>query len=187
MIYFSTFLYYTLISSSVLIYGIGINGLAEIGISKNRELIYYLKNIICILLSSLLSWLFSQYILIPLKLMELFPLFAFFIFVVINGFSESIVQITTGKKSVEYVVSYLIILLSVFETNSILNTIIICLSCFVSLILFVPFCLTFKNTITVNGKNLDENYYSLLFVFFSIILIVLTVWDILWINPGVIK
>lgn len=187
MIYLATFLYYTLISSSVLIYGIGINDVSEIGISKCKDLIFYIKTILCIFLTSLLSWLFTQYILVPLKVVELFPLIAFLIFTIINGFLESMVQITTGKKSVEFIVSYLIVILSIFETSNLLNTLIICFSCLISLLLLVPLCLTFKNTIIRNGNRIDENYYSLLFVFFSIILIVLTVWDIIWINPGVVK
>lgn len=187
MIYFSIFLFYTFISSSVLIYGIGINSIVEIGITKPKDFIYFVKTIITIILSSLFSWLIANYILIPIKLIEIYPLITFFVFIIINAFLESLVRITTGKNSVDFVVSFLIVLLSIGESYSILNTLIICFSCFISLLILIPFCLTFKNRVSNNSSKITESYYSYIFVFFAVLILILSVWDIIWINPGVQK
>ena len=56
MIYFYTFLYYSLYSSVVLIYGIGLNKIAEIGIVKFKEPIYYVKCAISIISSAIKSY-----------------------------------------------------------------------------------------------------------------------------------
>ncbi len=80
MSFLNSFLYYTIFSSVVLIYGIGLNRIAEFGISKTNGLIVFLKEIIGILLTSILSWLIISEILIPLKILEVFPVISFLIF-----------------------------------------------------------------------------------------------------------
>ena len=74
MIYLHTFLYYTFFSSVVLIYGIGLNKIAEIGIVKFKETIFYVKCAFTIISSSVIAWLMTYYLLVPLKITELFPL-----------------------------------------------------------------------------------------------------------------
>ena len=44
MIYLNTFLYYTLFSSVIVIYGIGLNRSVEIGISLFYKPVFYLKD-----------------------------------------------------------------------------------------------------------------------------------------------
>ena len=55
MIYYYTFLYYALFSSVVLIYGIGLNKIAEIGIVKFKEPLFYVKCAISIISSAIIS------------------------------------------------------------------------------------------------------------------------------------
>ncbi len=187
MLYLSTFFYYTLFASTVLIYGIGINSIADLGISKMNSLTFFLKAVISILSTSILTWLITNYILVPLKLVELFPLLAFLIFVSLSTLLEAINRVITGTSTSEFIVSFLIVLISILESTSLLSTIIICLSCFTSLIILVPFCYTFKNRITNNGHKLDEKYYSLFFVFLALLVLLILVWDISWLSKGVIK
>ena len=86
MIYFQTFLYYSLFSSIVLIYGIGLNKIAEIGIVKFKEPIFYIKCSISIVSSSVISWLITYYLLVPLTITELYPLVCFIVFACISTF-----------------------------------------------------------------------------------------------------
>lgn len=187
MIYIQTLLYYTLFASSVLIYGVGINRIVEVGITKISSILYYVKAIITILSTSMLTWLISNFILLPLGLVELFPLIAFLIFILINTFIEALIRLTTGKSSTEFIVSFLIILLSVYESVTFLDTVIICVSCFMSLLLLFPLSITFKKRLCSNGQLLDERYYSFFFIFLTVIIIILSVWDIGWLNTGVIQ
>ncbi|MDY5123901.1 MAG: hypothetical protein SPE59_08910 [Treponema sp.] len=187
MSFLNSFLYYTIFSSVVLIYGIGLNRIAEFGISKTNGLIVFLKEIIGILLTSILSWLIISEILIPLKILEVFPVISFLIFISVNSLLETLVLLTSKHVKSEFIVSFLIVLLSLSESTSLLNTILICASCFVSIALIVPFCITFKNNILSNGFSINEKYYSLFFVFLGILILMMSVWDIIWLNPGVIK
>lgn len=185
--FFDTFLYYTLFASAVIIYGIGINTVAEIGIYKQNQITYFIKVLISIFTSSILCWIVTSKILVPLKLVEIYPLVAFLIFITINTFLEALIRITTGISSSEFIVSYLILLLSVAESTSLVSTMIICTSCFFAFAILVPFCFTFKDRIQNDGYSIDEKYYSLFFIFLGILILLMSAWDILWLTPGVIR
>ena len=187
MIYFYTFLYYSIFSSAVLIYGIGLNKIAEIGIVKFKETIFYVKCAISIISSSVISWLITNYLLVPLKITELFPLICFIIYACISTFLGGIIRLTTGKTTSEFAVSYLIILLSIAESSSLFFTLFISLCCLLSMLIIIPFSLTFRRRVCSNGRLLDEKYYSLYFFFLAVLILILSVWDIVWLNPEVIK
>lgn len=187
MIYLESFLYYTIFSSIIVIYGIGLNRTVEIGVSFFYKPVFYLKALFSIISSSVLSWVFTKYILIPLSLIEFFPLVSLLIFVCLNTFIESLIRLTCGFSASEFVISFLIVLLSIFESTSILFSILICISSFTTLLILVPFCLSFKKRITANGNKMDEQYYALFFIFLAVLILLVTVFDTNWLISGVIK
>ena len=187
MIYFHTFLYYTLFSSVVLIYGIGLSKIAEIGIVKFKETIFYVKCAIAILSSATISWLITNYLLVPLKITELYPLVCFIVYASVSTFLGGIVRLTTDRTTSEFAVSYLVILLSIAESSSLLYTLFISLCSLLSMLIIIPFSLTFRRRVCSNGRLLDEKYYSLYFFFLAVLILILSVWDIVWLNPEVIK
>ncbi|MCR5188620.1 MAG: hypothetical protein K6C97_06755 [Treponema sp.] len=187
MIFVNTLLNYTLFSSILLFYGIGLNKTVEIGITKVSSLIFYVKSLITIFSTASITWLLTNYILTPINLIELFPLLCILLFICINIFVDSLIRLTSGITAPEYVVSLLIILISIFESTSFLNTTIICLSGLIAIIIMLPLGITFKKRICNNGRKLDERYYSLFFFFLAIIIIVISVFDTIWLQKGVIK
>lgn len=184
MLYVNTFFYYTVFASIVFIYGIGLNKVIETGISNFYSLLFYVKASVSIMTTSVISWLIIKYVLIPLELVELYPLLCFLVFVFINTFLEALVRITTGHSTTEFIISFLIILLSISESTSLMNTIIICLSSYVALLITVPFSITFKKRVCSNGKFLDEKYFSLFFIFLGVLIILISAWDIGWLSKG---
>ncbi len=187
MIYLFTFLYYVLFSSVVLIYGIGLNKIAEIGIVKFKETIFYVKCAIAIISSAVISWLITFYLLVPLKITELYPLICFIVYATISTFLGGIIRLTTGRTTSEFAISYLIILLSIAESSSLLFTLFISLCSLLSMLIIIPFSLTFRRRLCSNGRLLDEKYYSLYFLFLAVFILLLSVWDIVWLNPEVLK
>ena len=97
MIYYYTFLHYALFSSVVLIYGIGLSKIAEIGIVKFKETIFYVKCAISIISSSVISWLITYYLLVPLKITELYPLICFIVYATICTFLGGIIRLKKYK------------------------------------------------------------------------------------------
>ena len=180
----NTFLYYICFASVVLIYGIGINKAVDLNYSKIKSLIFCVKIILTIFISSILSWFATKGILVPLKLTELFPLLSFLIYVCINAFIEALIRLTTGKSATEFVFSYLVIILSVSESISFVNTVIICASCIITFAILIPLIMAFKKRNT--GVDLDK-YYCRLFLYIAILILVISVFDVMWINPEVIK
>ncbi len=187
MIYLYTIVYYSLFTSVVLIYGIGLNKVAEIGIVKFKETIVYIKCAVTIISSAVISWLITHYLLVPLKITELYPLICFIVYACISTFLGGIIRLTTGQITSEFAVSYLVVLLSIAESTSLLFTLIISICSLLSMLIIIPFSLTFRKRVCSNGRLLDEKYYSLYFIFLAILILLLSVWDIVWLNPGVIK
>ena len=187
MIYYNSFLYYSLFASVVLIYGVGFNKIAEIGTVKFKEPIFYIKCAITIVSSVVISWLITHYLLVPLTITELYPLVIFFVYTCISSFFAAIINLTTGKSTVEFSISYLIIFISISESNSLLLSIIISLSCIIGMLIIIPFSLTFRRRVCSNGNLLDETYYCIYFNFLAVLILLLSAWDIGWLNPGVIQ
>lgn len=187
MIFFETFLYYIFYSSIILLYGIGINKVAAFGISRNLDFAFYSKAVITIFLTSIICWFINQKVLMPLKLLELSPLIVFLVFICVNSLMQTLVLIITGKKSSEFTVSYMIILLSLSESCSLLNTLIINLSCMLALLILVPLSFAFRTRVLENGNKINEKYYSLFYCFLAVIILITSTFDVIWMNPGVLR
>ena len=187
MIYVKMLLYYTFFSSAVLIYGVGLSRIVELPVTNLRSFLFYVKAMVSILSTSLLSWIVTKNILMPLGILELFPFIAFLIFIGINAFLESLVRITTGTSTVEFSVSFIIIILSILESNSIIDCLMICVSCFLSFGTVVPLCYIFKKRICSNGSKLSDSFFSVFLIFLGCIILLLSIWDIGWLNKGVLK
>ncbi len=181
-----TFLYYTLFCSTILIYGIGLNQTFGIGSSDLGSITMIIKVLISIYASAVLSYLVTAFILVKLSLVELYPLISLLIFLLINTFLESIIRITTGQSSSEFILSWLIIVLSVNDSTSLVNTIIIATSCFVSLLLVTFFVYAFKKRLYI-GTKISGKQYSLIMMFLAVLIISITVFDVGWLNSGAIK
>ncbi len=187
MIYGKMLLYYSIFASAVLIYGIGLSRMVELPVTKLRNPLFYVKAMVSILSTSVLSCIVTRNILMPLGIIELFPFIAFLIFIGINAFLESLVRITTGTSTVEFSVSFIIVILSILESASILDSLMICFSCFLSLLTITPLCLIFKKRFCSNGTKLSDSFFSVFLIFLGCIILLLSIWDIGWLNKGVLK
>lgn len=181
-----SFLYYVLFSSSILIYGIGLNQTVEIGQAKFENFTSLLKVLISIYSTSILSYLITTRILITIGLLELFPLICLLLYVSINSFLEALIRITTGNSSSEFIISWLIVIISVTESTSLVNSLIICTSCLFSFVFITPIVYAFRKRIYIEEK-LKERHYSLIMFFMCVLLLIISVFDIGWMNPGVLK
>ena len=150
-----TFFYFLLYCSAVLIYGIGLNRAAVLSRSMDKTLFFQLiKCTIVVLCSTILTFVIIKELLIPANLIELYPLIALLIFISVSVFVEIIMRITTGLKTSEFAVSYLIILLTLNESLGIIDSIVIAVSCMLSFILILPVLFSLRSRIEiVRPKN----------------------------------
>lgn len=182
----STFLYYTCFASAILFYGVGINQIAELSLFKTKTITYMIKIVISILLSTVLSWIVTSMILTPLHIVEVFPIVCFLIYVCITTFLEALTRLTTNKSTSEFLFSYLIIILSVMESTSLLNTLVISGSCLTALLIMMPLIYSFRERVFKDNIS-KEHYFCRFLLFLAILIIVISAWDIMWLNPAVIK
>lgn len=178
----STFLYYSFFASIILFTGIGTNKIIDLNWDKFKSITYCTKIFISIVISSLLGWLITKGILVPLKMAELFPLVCFLVYVCIDAFLEALIRLTTGKSAAEFILSYLIIILSISEGFSIISVLIIALACLISFIGIIPFVMAFKKR---NCETKTDVIFCRLFLYLALLLLGLSAWDISWLNPEV--
>jgi len=183
MIYFRLFLYYTFICSSVLFFGIGINRTIQISskpLTINMKIV--LKSFISIFTSTTLSYLLTQYLLVPIGMEELFPLIALFIFLSINTFVESIVRITAKISTAEFSISWLVCILTINESSSLVEALIISTSCMLSFQILLPLVSCFQNFLYLKTYENKERKQILIFLSIVVVMMAMSVCDIVWFN-----
>src|SRR5574344_2025545 len=96
------FFYYTLYTSAVLIYGIGINRATIISEKTEDFLLFFIKMLLTVISSVVLTYIIDLYLLIPAHLTELFPFISVLVFSAISVFIESIIRITSKTSAAEF-------------------------------------------------------------------------------------
>lgn len=186
MNFLNTFLYYVFFASAVSVYGIGINKTTNTNFWDDKNIFYFIKIIFTILISTVLTFFVTDKLLVPLKLATLFPFFCFFIYIFISLLIETIFSSLNKKSPSEFIVSYLTIILTILESTSLTDSLLICFSIMFSMLLFIPFVYFFRNR-NLKEVNEPENYLTRLFVYYAVTILIICAWDIMWINPEVLK
>lgn len=183
MRYLNIFLYYTFICSSVMFFGLGLNRSIEItsrSFAFNMKMM--LKAVISIMLSTVFAYLITQFLLIPIKLAELFPLVTLLVFLCINTFVEALVRITTKTSTAEFSISWLVIILSLNECSTLLEALIISAASMISFQLMLPIVYCFQNVIYLKTYENQERKRILIFLSIVVLMVVMSVCDITWFN-----
>lgn len=178
-------LFYSLFCSAVFIYGIGSLQAAETSLARKKIALPWIKSLCCVFASISLTYSFDQLLLIPTGLAELYPLAALLLFAATSVFFEIIFQLTSKKSSSEFAVSFLTVLLSLNEGESLLEAIVIGACCLASYYLLIPFLFTFTNKLS-SSKNTDAfRQKTSVFLCMVILMMALFALNISWINAGV--
>jgi hypothetical protein len=184
MNYLEAFLYYSFFATVILFTGIGTNKLLDSHFDKLKSITYCSKIILSIILSSLFGWLITKGILVPLKITELFPLVCLLIYICVDAFLEAIVRLTTGKSSAEFIFSYLLIVLSISESLTIVNTLVITTGSLIAFLGMIPFIMAFRKR---NCDTKSDIIFCRLFLYLALLILALSSWDVSWLNPEVFQ
>lgn len=177
-------LFYSLFSSAVFIYGIGTLQAAEASLARKKIAVTWIKSLCCVLTAISLTYSFIQLLLIPTGLTELYPLAALLFFAGASVFFEIIFQLTTKKSSAEFSVSFLTVLLSLNEGESLVEALAIGACCLASYFILIPFLFTFTNKLS-SSKNTDVfRQKTSVFLCIVILMMALFALNISWINAG---
>jgi Na+-translocating ferredoxin:NAD+ oxidoreductase RnfA subunit len=179
------FFYYAFFSSVVFVYGIGLDR-ASLLSKKRRNLgLKIAKMILCVSSTSALSYLFVNGLLVPADLGELFPFAAVLIFAVISVFVEAIIRITTKISGAEFGASILFILLSLAESSSLAECVLISCFCTVSFFACIPVLFSISHRIELNENLKEHKKTGFILVSVAIISLITLCWNVSWLNKGV--
>src|SRR5574344_1177088 len=173
-------LYYLFPASAILLYGIGMNRVIAMSGNLSVSFLSGVKSVFAVTGSVILSYLFSSSVLIPLHLQELYPLVCVLIFTAVSVFCETIVIITTKQSAAEFTISLLCILISLNESSSLPEAIVISLTCIISFYLLTALVYTIRKRVELSHPSADFKSSSLLFLSLAAIMIALAAWNISW-------
>lgn len=183
----SSFFYYMLFGSAVLVYGIGIyNETVQLQSLKGLFL-KIVRTLVCTLLTVTVSYFVNTKLLFRLNLLELFPVVAVLMYISISSFVEILFRLTGNNNTAEFSIAYIIILLALNEGTTLLDTIIITLGSLASFYLLLPILYVFLNRIKTTYPKNNKKIYGAILLCLAILLLLIASFNISWLNPGVIK
>ena len=174
--------YYIFFSSTLLVYGIGMDSITVIGDNPRHILLDFIKMLFIVTATSCLTYLTSSNFLFKINLMELYPFIATLFFIVISGMIESVVRITARSTSAEYSVPLLSIIIAVNESHSVAECVLNSCFCVIAYFICVPIVYSFKNSIERTFPSHDFHNLGLIIASIAILILVLYVGDVSWIR-----
>lgn len=124
----SLVLYYILSSSIILYYGVGVNRIITLKKKTSAYILSLLKALIITCSTSSVCYLLNYFLLIPLQINEIFPFFTALVFVLISFGLHSLIKTGSFDLAEDYVVPFMIILISLNEGGTILTCLFINIS-----------------------------------------------------------
>ena len=176
----STFLFYTVVASSVLFYGIGINRTVFIQKRLPGIVMTCFKALFSSAATTMLSYMLSNAILVPLHLEELFPLMTLFIFILFSQLVEIFVGIGLNKVSAEFVIPLLSSILGLRESFSIGSAVLISCSSIISFYLLTGIFYAVQDRVSFYTTKKGLNMYYVLLLCLAILIITITGLNASW-------
>lgn len=182
---FNVLFFYMFVSSAVFVYGIGLNKIIVFSKKPNDILFFFSKEIITILLSLCICWPITKYILVPNGLVELYPLFCFFIIYLISLIITEFAAHLLKKNVTGFYYSFCVLLLAMNEGITFGNAVLVSLSCVFSFFCMLPiiYSVRWKMKSSLQYVSFKENAMLLLCI--AVILFMLFALNVSWLNPEV--
>ncbi len=180
----SNLFYYALYTSVVFIYGVGINQSLVLSENYSKIFIKAIKMLLAVCSTVALTYLFTSYLLAPARLTEMLPFVAVVIFIIISVFVEFLIRITAKTDASDYGLSMLFVLLALFESTTLAESIINSCICILTFYVFIPLLTCINNIINVSKHKQRVENIVLMFISLSIIMIALFSWNVSWLNRG---
>lgn len=174
--------YYGLYTSIILIYGIGLD--RSIWLSKGNEhlLLSAVKMLICVCSSSVLSYLFVCFFLVPADLGELYPFFALLIYIAISVIVDVIIRSQEKFSVSDFFAALFFVLISQGESATLIECIIMSCTCVIAYSLFIPFLKSFTACFNVSRTKSETGKGVFILVTLAFITLFFLAWNISWFN-----
>lgn len=179
---FDTFIFYMCLSSIVFVYGIGFTEFLSVP-KRPNHFVFHVLRLLCVTITSvLIVWPITNYILLPAKLQDIFPLFAIFVLCLISTVFIFVFKKILTTRVADFILAFLTILLSISESFSFVSAIMIVLFSILMYCIVIfgldIFCSRLRHTHSL----ISFNYGSLLLLSIAFVLLILYSINISWLN-----
>lgn len=177
-------LYYTFYASAVLFYGIGLERTAALSVAFDKSVFRPAFQCgLSALAATFLTELVAVNMLSPLGVLELYPLVALLVFAAILSGIGLFMRTPSVMRTGECAASYLIVLLSLSESASSVDAVVIAASCMLSFVFVLPVLSSLRYRIDIaRAKNDGLNRHVLVMILFAILIIACAVWNVSWLT-----
>lgn len=180
-----TILMYLLICSAPLIYGVGIKNLVDVSEKPDANLALYLKSVLCVGISILLTWFITSILLIPYNLSMLFPFFALLISSIFSILLQQVFYSLLKVETAEFSVTFFSVLLAISDGTSLLHSFLIGVTTVTSFYILVFLLFSIRKKSRFVKVAPDFNTGSLILVAMACIILALYGWNVSWLNTEV--
>ena len=178
-----TAVYYIFTASALLLYGIGINTVAIVCGSVRGIYTALAKILVTVLISVMLTWLITRFILSPFDLTALYPLISLVILFYVSFFAEFTIRITRESIAFEFAVSYLIVILASNECTSFWDALTVSISCAASFAFVLPLLYAVKHRLNESSEAVVRaKLKNLILISIAVIITALAAADVSWLN-----
>ena len=176
--------YYAFYASAVLFYGIGLERTAVLSVAFDKSVFRSaLQCGVSALAATFLTELIAENLLSPLGVSELYPLIALFVFTAVLSGIGLLMHTPSVMQTGECAASYLIVLLSLSESVSSVDAVVIAVSCMLSFVFVLPVLSSLRYRIDIaRAKNDGLNRYVLVMILSAILIIACAVWNVSWLT-----
>jgi len=182
--------YYVFYSSAVLFYGIGFRRAAALSASSFDKSVFRpaVRCGFAALASTFLTAIITEKLFSPLGIAELFPLPAFFILAAVAAGTGIVLPAKAVLQTKEFAVSYLIVLLALFESSRLFDAVFTAASCMLSFVFVIPVLSAVRYRIDIaRSKNEKAARGMLIMIVSAILIIACSAWNVSWLNDYFVR
>ena len=175
-------IYYLLSASAVLFYGIGLNKSISHSSDFSSSLLTCIKSIFAASSTTAVAYLFTNWLLIPVQLSEVFPFFATLIFILFTTLTEIFVGIGVRNSPIDFSIPLLAVFLGLGEGLSLWGCVLITCMSILSFYCMVIIFHSLRDRVSFYTTEGGLKMYCILLICLAVIMIAISGFNISWFN-----
>ncbi|MCI5541000.1 hypothetical protein SAMN02745152_00312 [Treponema berlinense] len=178
--------FYLFFGSIALYYGVGLKKILTIRKTPLCYLKDVLKSLFITVSVSSATFLLEEYVFARLGISEIYPFFMTIFFAAISYGIHRLIKTRVFDFTEDYIVPFMIVLMSLTEGFSFLSTILICVSGVLSFYLLILFVFALRTRFKIYQKDAGEKPFFMLLLGTAVLFIAIYGFNASWLNLGLI-
>ena len=176
--------FYLFSGSIILNYGVGLKQVLTF--KKNPKCFFkdFFKTLFIAVFTTCLTYVLNELIFVRLGIIELYPFFMTVFFVAFSFGLHTLVKTKGFDLTENYIVPFMIVLMSLTEGFSFVSTILICLSGVFSFYIFILLAFSLRNRFKIYGKDAGERPFFMLLISMAVIFFAVYGFNASWLTLG---